>query len=351
MSDVDVDTFAYQEMGALLSNGQVIRNTWFRQDQPLLLKEFRRQHHNHDVFASVCRFERPSRDSRYICPFFVDIDVEDDLEAARTETLRACDLLLERLGICPEVVDLFFRGAKGFHLVVSSQVFGDRHCRGMMGIGKALAVRLAKEGPAHIDLGVYQPGRLFRLANTINSKTGLYKVALEYKELRDLGLDYVLDLSHGPRDEDTMAVPRECPEAVAWFENAVSWHAQRDRQGTERKSGQGSFKRGWRMAPCVRCLEEATLPDGLRHQAYFALTRFYAWIGMHPLEAEDRLMRIDQRHPIRDPGYIQRVVESGVKYAGFPGCDDQVLKQFCDKAGCFVARRAEEEAAGGAATE
>lgn len=58
---------------------------------------------------------------------------------------------------------------------------------------------------------------------------------------------------------------------------------------------------------------------------------------MHPDEVAERLHAIDARNPIRDHGYIERVVRGARKYPGFPKCDHPVMARYCDRARCFLA--------------
>ena len=133
-----------------------------------------------------------------------------------------------------------------------------------------------------------------------------------------------------------MAMPEECPQAIAWFDDAMDWVQEKHIHRKHEEVHQ--FKNGWRKPPCIRKLETATLPQGTRHTGYFEMSRFYAWINMHPLEAEDHIRRIDDRNPIRDPDYISRVVHSARKYKGFSACGKQVFMQYCDQKRCFVER-------------
>jgi len=181
---------------------------------------------------------------------------------------------------------------------------------------------------------VYQASRVLRLPNSINSKTGLYKVPLEYKELRDFGVGHALDVARAPREEDSMAVPEESPKAVGWFQSAVKWCEGLEAKRAAHPPAKG-FREGWRVPPCIRNIETSTLPDGIRHDAYFALAKFYGWIGMHPAESAERLHTIDGRRPIRDPKYIRRVAFYGVEHPGFMGCKHAAIMRYCEPSKCF----------------
>lgn len=337
--------FPWIELAAALSGGGFERNRFVRADDVQAVRSWREQHGNRDVYASVCRFERPDRASRFLCPFFADFDAEDPRDVAG-EVLKACELLEERVGVEPSCVELHFSGAKGFHLLVHLAVFGGRVVPQAMNLWRLLARRLEREGVQGLDLGIYQSSRVLRLANSLNSKSGLYKIPIEHAELQDLGVEHVLEQARHVREDDSLAAVAECPQAVQWFCRAIESVQRRSRKRPDRPEQPWRFRKGWRVPPCVRRLEQATLPDGLRHAAYFALARFYAWIGMHPAEAETRLLEIDSRHPIEDDGYIRRVVESGARYAGFAGCDDPALAQYCDSRECFLAQWRQRRAGG-----
>jgi hypothetical protein len=333
MSDL-MKRFPWVELAALLPSGGMKRNHWVRADDGAALAAWRKEFKNQDVFSSVCTFLWPRRSAPYQSDFFLDIDAPD-LEQAKNEALKACDLLMEHLAVSPGSLCLFFSGAKGFHVLVPRVIFGEPDYPRVLRIWQPLARRLSKEGVSHSDLGVYQTSRVLRLPNSINSKTGLYKVPLEYKELRDLGLEHVLSVARSPREEDSMAVPEESPKAVGWFQDAVKWCERREARRAARPQAR-NFREGWRIPPCVRSIEGATLPDGVRHEAYFVLAKFYARIGMHPAEAIGRIREIDGRRPIRDPDYIKRMVRYGREHPGFPACDHPALARYCDRARCFL---------------
>jgi hypothetical protein len=271
----------------------------------------------------------------------------EDLGTARDETLKLCNLLMDRLVITPGSLDLHFSGAKGFHIILPLKVFGEPCCTEVLQVWRALAGRLAHEGVAHMDQGVYQNSRVLRLSNSINSKTGLYKIPIEYKELHDLGVDYVLDLAREPRKEESMAIPEESPKAVSWFDEAVQWLRSRRVKGNYRTERPYPFQIGWRIPPCIRNLEATTLPDGIRHPAYLALAMFYSWIGAHPFEAEARIRQIDSRHPIADTSYISRIAVYGRTHPCFPGCKNPVLERYCNREACFRGNKIHEVLCGG----
>jgi len=324
------DEYGWIELAAKLPKGGMARNEYVRADDGEAIRCWRERHGNTDVYGSICRFKDRDRSSEYVCDFFLDVDA-NDLELARQEALGACQLLIDRLGVDPDSLDLSFSGAKGFHVVVPRLVFGDPVAADIMALWRSTASRMAKEGLSHLDLAVYQKSRLWRLANSVNSKTGLYKIPLEYKEFTDLGLDYALDLARQPRDYDCMVVPTESCKAVAWVHKGLEWVRRERERARLRRRNHGT---PWILPPCIRAIESCTLEDGIRHEAYFQYARFMATVGAAPEEILRRLTEIDSRHSIGDDRYLARLARTAVKYSGFRTCPKETLASFCDPQVC-----------------
>lgn len=117
--------------------------------------------------------------------FWFDIDREDDLESAARDTARLVHYITSTFGITSENLHVFFSGAKGFHIGIPIEVFGESampsesfhsHC-------KAVAQRIGEEAGVTIDSSVYDRVRLLRSPNTRHSKTSLYKIPVRYDEL------------------------------------------------------------------------------------------------------------------------------------------------------------------------
>lgn len=338
MAQVGQNDFQWIEVAALRP-GHMVRNRFIRVDEIEKLSRFRREFQNTDVFASVCRFQKADRNSQFVCDFLLDIDAED-LEEAKQDALKVYQILFDRLGIDTDSIELAFSGAKGVHIGVPRRVFGMPQGSDQIILWHHLAKRLVKEGLKHIDTGIYQPTRVLRLPNSINSKTGLYKIPLEYKELRDADIADIRKSATIARKWDSIATPVESAKAIRWQLDARNWHKGRQQRQREKKQRRRDAGMGWRVTPCVKAVEAATLPDGVRHTVYYVLARFYTSIHMHPDEAIERLLAIDQRNPICDQDYIERVVRYSRKYAGFRECPIPGLGAYCQPEKCFLAKEA-----------
>jgi hypothetical protein len=219
---VPADHFCWIELAAKGPEGEIVRSRWARLDNGPATTAWRQGFSNTDLFYSMCRFTEPDNNAVFTSDFHMLIEI-NRLEQARAEALRVFDLLMERMDILPEYVDLYFDGCSGCHLAVPLMVFGVSHHRGLLAIWKVLARRLNRVGVGHLDMSIYHNGCLLRMPNSINSEPGLYSIPLEYKVLRDLDLDYVLTEAQSIWEEDGLALPEECPKAVGWFRQVLQW--------------------------------------------------------------------------------------------------------------------------------
>ena len=133
-----------------------------------------------------------------VCSEIVPIDIDSsDLD----ESLRICRELTERLWHVFEVdknnINIFFSGNKGYHVELSSSLFGitptphSEFCKRL----KWICTELHDE----IDEALYKPHMQYRVGNTINAKSGLYKIPITYDELHSLSTAEIQELAKSSR--------------------------------------------------------------------------------------------------------------------------------------------------------
>lgn len=132
--------------------------------------------------------------------YFFPLDIDSptgDLDDAKAKTITLLQYL-ESSGVKNEDMYIYFSGSKGFHILLPHVLFSygpsaklnQTFKRMAMILSKASGVPLFSEEEAGIDL-IYDRTRLFRLPNTIHSKTGLYKTQLTFKDLKTLSSDQI----------------------------------------------------------------------------------------------------------------------------------------------------------------
>lgn len=166
--------------------------------------------YNDEIFAYMATHAREGHpsiagyDGKVWAPFLpIDIDSADLGEA-----LAACRIIARTLAedwkIPREACHLYFSGAKGFHVLLDTRLFGkvvaSQHLHWVF---SAIRTGLIHHFPyfdrSLIDLSIKDRVRLLRLPNTVNAKSGLYKTALSFEELLSDSMEEIRRKAHEPR--------------------------------------------------------------------------------------------------------------------------------------------------------
>jgi len=135
---------------------------------------------------------------------WVDID-DQDLSIALAKAQKYIGRLEHVYRIPPEYLKCFFSGSKGFHIGILSQAFGFVPSRFLPQICKDIARELM--GDIDFDEAIYDKTRLFRLSNTVNNKTGLYKVELTANEILLCNdIEVIKEKAKAPRQHISMNI-------------------------------------------------------------------------------------------------------------------------------------------------
>jgi len=160
-----------------------------------------------------------SIDFQYI---YLDFDSKEDPEIARQDLYFFIKYGLSEYLSQNEINQLriFFSGSKGFHLAIPKKFLTnvkpsrDLHLRPEAFV-KHIVNLTSKQSESEIstiDYIIYKGNnRVFRLPNTINSKTGLYKIAISFDELENYTIDEIKKLAKVKRDFtfDNNIIPNE----------------------------------------------------------------------------------------------------------------------------------------------
>lgn len=282
-----------------------------------------------DAFKS--HFDDKRSVSGYTGPVYADyfpIDIDSsDLEKALQETRR----LLERLHINYDVdlsqIRCFFSGAKGFHVMIPDESIGWEPSDKLPQIFKRMAEELL-EGIEY-DGSIYDVVRLFRFANSINSKTGLYKIPLEPREILHSELSQIIEMAKTPRN----LVYCDCERSVELRSVYQEAKQRLDERPAEIKTIRPAKQKlcylnildgvsqGWRDN-CALRLVSHFFKQGLSEDIVTSIIR--TWNG-----------KCDP--PIPDKELVN-TIHSAMKNTYDFGCNDDVLKEFCDER-CHLKRK------------
>lgn len=118
---------------------------------------------------------------------FLDFDSEDNLEAAKADTLACLDKL-QSIGISHEDIDICFSGSKGFS--ISFELHGELTEQEYKSFYKAITAGLETT-----DLVVTNPNRIARLPYSTHGKTGKKKTVLLKRDLLECSVGDIIAMS------------------------------------------------------------------------------------------------------------------------------------------------------------
>ena len=129
--------------------------------------------------------------------FPIDIDCGGDLESSLKVCREITGTLVHVFDIDRNSFRIFYSGSKGYHIEIPSSLFDITPAtqKEMCRMLKSIALKLHD----NVDDKIYKPNMLWRIANTINSKSGLYKVQIHYNELHSLSTSKIQEIAKSPR--------------------------------------------------------------------------------------------------------------------------------------------------------
>jgi DNA primase catalytic subunit len=214
-------SYDWIELAALLADGKMVRGHYVRGEDLDAISAWRKRFNNTDLFSSVAFYAEPNNSATSIFPWYFDIDCPHDLPATRESMLMLCEMLMDRTRVPQDSLNLFFSGNKGFHVVIAPHVFQAFYSPYTLGLYRRMAQRARDAGVRFIDGSVYSRKRLWRLVNSRHGRSGLFKIQLQYEELRDISIDGIRTLAANPRPDDTLATQHVCEEAAEWYRRAI----------------------------------------------------------------------------------------------------------------------------------
>ncbi len=280
-------------------------------------------------------FEQRKSVAGYAGPAYADyfpVDIDSgDLEEAFSEARR----LLERLHLNYDVnlnhVRCYFSGNKGFHVMIPDALVDWQPSDKLPQIFKKMAEELL-QGIKH-DGAIYDVVRLFRFANTLNSKSGLYKIPLYPAEILHGGLSQILELAKKPRTIELDNEYETCPALVELFARAE--------QGLGKEKFVVKPPRPAKQKLCYLNMLEG-VGKGWRDNCAIRLAVYFKKQG---LSGDILLAMLQAWNEKNEPPLEGRVLGSKVEQALNQGnydygCNDGILKAFCDE-NCYLNRKNE----------
>ncbi len=224
---------------------------------------------------------------------FLPIDIDSsDLPQSHETVKRVLIYFQDVYEIDLRTVRIYFSGSKGFHIEIPFRLFGFEPSRELHHIFKEIAFKLIPEGVT-IDGAIYDKTRLWRLANTINSKSGLYKIPLSSDELFNLSIEEIQKLAMYPRRGGSFYDPNVSLNLLL---NGVYKDALKDVSNNHRRLSQTDSKK-------YKALLESGVNEGDRNSTLASFAGVLKAKGISKEEAEVLLKAINKSNckpPIDD---------------------------------------------------
>ena len=264
----------YTELGG--AKGPVFRrNFFYRCDESLLntIQAFKEEYNYTDCFQCLYKYSSLDTETPLLyAPFYLDLDAditsEKKFKKIIPDVARAY-LGLMSLGLKPEEIELYFSGSKGFHIVVDPRILGIVPSTELNAIYKAWALYLSHiYAISIIDLRIYDKRRLFRIPNTINSKTGLYKVPVSLQFLYDHTYDDLMEYATSPKNEKEPVYKINRTAALRFYQKSKQY------KKSKVKNKEVSFEipeTKQELLPCVQTILREGAIKGARNNTLIVL--------------------------------------------------------------------------------
>ncbi len=219
----------------------------------------------------------------YLDAILIDIDKgeysdEDTLQRARDIVAQLQDLT----GIVTQNIRPAFSG-RGYHIVIPN-IFG---LKPSVDLPALLAIQLKAMLPGIDD--IYDKTRLIRVTNTLNEKSGLYKIPLTPEELFTLKVEQIQELAKQPRldfryppfvETEYKAIETPVEQAQPVPETKSEGVAEKESPAPEEKSEVVITAQPAAIVSCVQNMFNKGAQPGNRHQTMLRIASAWRRAGI-----------------------------------------------------------------------
>jgi len=291
--------------------------------------------------ASVSGYE-----GKVAAPYLpVDLD-HPELTPALLAARRLANFFIEEWRLDPAAWQVYFSGAKGFHIMLDSRLFGRvAPSKYLPALFDSLRRHLAQELPEvlreTVDLSIKDRMRLLRLPNTIHERSKLYKVIVSPDELSRLDAAQIRNLARRPRplsvtDESGLASRVEVKaNALA---GQLFERVQRQLRAVRRKPFVYHFHRPADLdriqfhCAGIEAIWQSHIEPGARNNCAIRLASELRQLGLNATETEHKLVDWNERNAIALSAEELRSVAHSAYQHRFPyrySCKDPILRRYC----------------------
>lgn len=277
------------EVGGVINNSFTRNKFCFKSELNKKIEQF-----TGDKYMTIYSYDSKDINTcNFIAPLYLDFDI-DDLEHNYSKLIRDLKIVIYRLKtelhLEERDIEIYFSGAKGFHIIIDHRILGFEPSRTLNKDLKTIALYFkASTFTKCIDTGIYDYRRLFRVPNTVNTKTGLYKVPIMFKDL--INMSYEDLLKYASRPHTFMKKPKIYNKKVhdAFYE-LLHRLSEREKR-TVNTSIARQYVSNKKLLPCVEYLLQNGADEGQRNNCTIALASALFQIG-HSKEEVTEILEV-----------------------------------------------------------
>lgn len=262
-----------------------VKNGYFTRNKFIDITALRKHinEYDGDVYSTIYRYDSQDQNTaNFIAPLYLDLDI-DDIEHNFLKIKQDLALVLRRLRtvfyLSDKDIELYFSGSKGFHVLVHHSIFGFEPSKNLHKQYKKVAVELKTYTVNKtVDTKIYDNKRLFRIPNTINHKTGLYKVAISYEKLKSMeSYDELKAYASSPKMSKP-CVYKFNPKAREAFDELIEKIDLEEKSKINTKLAK-EFIQKRELLPCVQYILKNGCSKGQRNNTTVALANSLFQVG------------------------------------------------------------------------
>lgn len=285
-------------------------------------EKIRSRFKNVDAFATVYIYDRPDQQAAYIyAPLYIDLDLKmkgnQDYQKVKRDLMHVVTALNMSYAVPYEFIQVYFSGNKGFHVIVDAEVFGIEPSQNLNDIYRAIAHDLKKITLFKtVDTGIYDRVRLFRLPNSVNGTTGLYKVPVDYEFVRNSTYEEMIEYASMPREVEYPEA-KLVREAARKLQEAFNKHKEEE-QIVNRVAGVYTGAKKGDVLPCIKNMLNAPAAQGTRNTTTVVMASSLAQNGIEYAQANEMLIEWNNTHnmPKLSDKEVTRTVKSAYDELG-----------------------------------
>ena len=227
-----------------------------------------------DTYSTVYSYDNKNQDlANIVAPLYIDLDINDlekDYDKLRKDVLLLIRKLKTVFHLQEDNIQIFFSGSKGYHIIIPYEVFGIEPSKDLNDRYKLIVTELKSYTiTKSIDTRIYDSKRLFREPNTINTKTGLYKVYMTIDQVREFSYDDLIKRASAVQEIGQVNKEYNAKSDVA-FNQMINDLKERQKKTINHKVARQMLQNK-ELLPCVKYILQNGAQKGGRNNKAMAL--------------------------------------------------------------------------------